>query len=62
MNQKIENWKAQTPFPVEFLHNGGRWALTIYAVDEEDAQKKVESLRQSATLIGGPIVETIDVS
>ncbi len=62
MEKRIQNWKAQTPFQVEFLHNGARWALTIYAVDEEDAKEKVESLRESASLIGDPIVETIDVS
>ncbi|QPS76065.1 hypothetical protein [Delftia acidovorans] len=57
MKTHIENWKAQTPYAVEFHHNGARWALTIHAVDDADAEAKVRSLRESAVLLGGPVEE-----
>ncbi len=57
MKTHIENWKAQTPYAVEFRHNGARWALTIHAVDDADAEAKVRSLRESAVLLGGPVEE-----
>lgn len=60
MEKNISVWKAQTPYPVEFAHNGSKWCLTIYAIDDEDAEAKVQSLRQSAILVGGAIVETIE--
>lgn len=59
MKKNIEAWKAQTPYPVEYLHNGSRWALTIYAVDDEDAAAKIQSLRASAQLAGGATAEII---
>lgn len=61
MKTHIENWKAQKPYAVEFHHNGARWALTIHAVDDADAEAKVQSLRESAVLLGGP-VEVINCS
>ncbi|WP_131421501.1 hypothetical protein [Comamonas thiooxydans] len=60
MEKNISAWKAQTPYPVEFTHNGSKWCLTIYAIDDEDAEAKVQSLRNSATLIGGAIEKTIE--
>lgn len=60
MEKHIAAWKAQTPYPVEFMHNGSKWCLTIYAIDDADAEAKVQSLRNSAVLIGGAIEETIE--
>lgn len=60
MEKNISVWKAQTPYPVEFMHNGGKWCLTIYAIDDADAEAKIQSLKESAVLAGGPIVEIID--
>ncbi len=59
MKQHIESWKAQTPYPVEFLHNGTRWAITLYAIDDEDAEAKVRSMKESARLVGGAITQVI---
>ena len=48
----IDGWKAQTEYAAEYTHQGRRWALNFFAVDDDDAKKKLESIRTSATLAG----------
>lgn len=52
MENLIRGWNAQTLYALEYQHNGSKWALNFYAVDDEDAQKKVESLKESLVLLG----------
>lgn len=58
MNYFIEGWKAQTEYAAEYSHNGSRWALNFFAIDNEDAKKKLDSLKASVQLLG-PIEERI---
>lgn len=57
-DQGISAWNAQTEYCGEFLHNGVKWALNFYAVDEADAIARAQSIRDSFTLLG-ELVETI---
>lgn len=57
-DQRIAAWKAQTEYCGEFLHNGVKWALNFYAVDEDDAIAKAQSIRDGFTLLG-ELKETI---
>lgn len=44
--------KATTEYCLEYMHNGTKWCLNFFAEDEEDAAKKVLSLRESLVLLG----------
>lgn len=52
MKEQIRGWNAQTFYALEYEHDGSKWALNFYAVDDEDAQAKVESLKKSLVLLG----------
>lgn len=60
-NAHIDGWKAQTEYAAEYTHRGSRWALNFFAIDEEDAKKKLESIQSSVRLLG-PIEERIPLS
>jgi hypothetical protein len=51
-NAHIDGWKAQTEYAAEYTHRGSRWALNFFAIDEEDAKKKLENIRSSVQLLG----------
>lgn len=36
----------------EYVHDGQRWALNIFADNEEDAEKRAEEIRASFTVLG----------
>ena len=57
-NAHIDGWKAQTKYAAECTHRGHRWALNFLAIDDEDAKKKLHSIRSSTELLG-PIAERI---
>ncbi|MBB4219397.1 hypothetical protein [Variovorax guangxiensis] len=48
----IDGWKAQTEYAAEHTHRGSRWALNFFAIDDEDAKKKLESIRSSSEPLG----------
>ena len=48
----IAAWKAQTEYCGEFTHNGSKWCLNFFAVDDADAEAKVQSIRQSMVVLG----------
>lgn len=52
IDQHIRGWNAQTLYALEYEHAGSRWAMNFYAVDDEDALAKLESLKQSLVLLG----------
>ncbi|RYF76811.1 MAG: hypothetical protein EOO22_00795 [Comamonadaceae bacterium] len=56
----IDGWKAQTEYAAEYSHRGARWGLNFYAVDEDDAKKKLRSIRETAELLG-PVAERISM-
>lgn len=39
-------------FAIEFNHDGGTWAVNIFAYDWDDADRRVQSMRQSLTVRG----------
>lgn len=43
---------AQTEFCAEYTHNGSAWGLNFFAVDQEDAALKIESIRESLRMLG----------
>lgn len=51
-NQHIEGWKAQTQYACEYMHQGRKWALNFFAVDDEDAALKLESIKSSLIVLG----------
>jgi regulator of PEP synthase PpsR (kinase-PPPase family) len=44
--------EADKSYALEYQHDGQVWALNFYAVDEDDAQAKLHSLRASVVLLG----------
>lgn len=48
----MDGWRAQTEYAAEYTHRGCRWALNFFAIDDEDARKKLESIQRSAVLLG----------
>lgn len=52
MEEHIAGWKAQTEYACEFEHGGLKWATSIFAVDDADADAKVQSLKESVVLLG----------
>lgn len=52
MEKYLRGWRAQTLYALEYEHGGTKWALNFYAVDDEDAQAKVESLKKSLIILG----------
>ena len=36
----------------EYLHNGKIWALNIFADDDQDARKRLASIRDSFVILG----------
>ena len=52
MKDHIRGWNAQTLYALEYEHDGSKWALNFYAVDDADAAAKVESLKKSLVLLG----------
>jgi hypothetical protein len=57
-NAHIDSWKAQTEYVAEYTRRGSRWALNFFAIDDDDAKKKLESIRSSTALLG-PVAERI---
>ena len=43
---------AQVEYVLEYRHDGQLWGLNFFAVDDEDAERKVESLRATLVLNG----------
>lgn len=60
MKDHITAWNAQTPYALQYMHNGRPWALTFFAVDDADAAEKLENLKKSIEILG-QIAETIEV-
>lgn len=44
--------KATLEFCLEYTHEGKKWALNFFAESFEDADKKVQSIKDSLTLLG----------
>lgn len=52
IDDHIAGWNAQTEYATEYEHAGSRWAFTLHAVDDEDAARKIKSIRESLVLLG----------
>lgn len=52
LQKQLSAWNAQTEYCAEYEHDGGRWALNFFAIDDEDAKKKIESIKQSLNFCG----------
>lgn len=52
MEKNVAAWNAQTEYACEFQHGGTSWAMSIFAVDFDDAAAKLESLKNSMVLLG----------
>lgn len=52
----MDGWRAQTEYAAEYAHRGCRWALNFFVIDDEDAKKKLESIRSSSELLGPVLV------
>lgn len=50
--QHLSAWKARTLYCGEFIHDGGKWALDIFAVDAADAERKAQSVRNTFRILG----------
>ena len=61
LKKHLNGWNAQTEYCAEYKHEGGNWCLNFFAVDEEDAFKKIESIKNSLKL-NGQLEETIAIS
>lgn len=48
----MDGLDAQTEYVLEYRHGGHAWATHFFAVDDADAQAKVESVRESLVLKG----------
>lgn len=48
----MDGWKAQTEYLGEYFHRGSRWGFSFFAIDDEDARQKLESIRSSLALLG----------
>ena len=44
--------KAVIEYCLEYTHNGSTWGMTFFAENDEDAEKKAESMRSSLSLLG----------
>lgn len=53
--------KATTEFCLEYVHQGKKWALNFFAESLEDADSKVQSIKDSLVLLG-KLEEKIPVS
>lgn len=42
MENYIDGWKAQTEYLLEYEHGGSKWGTSIFAIDDDDAKKKLE--------------------
>ena len=51
-NKYIEGWKAQTEYAGEYTHNGQKWALNFYAVDDADAAVRAQEIRDTFAVLG----------
>ena len=49
---------AQTEYCAEYSHGGSRWGLNFYAIDDEDAAKKLDSIKNGVVLLG-PLAQRI---
>lgn len=61
LKKHLNSWNAQTEYCAEYEHEGGSWCLNFFAVDEEDALKKIESIKNSLKF-NGQLEETIATS
>lgn len=52
MNEFIASCNAQTEYCGEFTHQGSKWCLNIFAVDDADAFVKAQSVRDSFVILG----------
>ncbi len=50
--QHVEGWKAQTEYCAEYEHNGQKWAMNFFAIDDADALEKLESIKTSLVILG----------
>lgn len=48
----VDGWKAQTEYLGEYFHRGSRWGFNFFAIDDEDAKQKLESIKSSLALLG----------
>lgn len=48
----VAGWKAQTEYCGEFTHQGNKWCLNIFAVDDADAMVKAQSVRDTFVILG----------
>jgi len=51
-NIKSSYDKAKTEFCLEYTHNKVKWALDFFAESWEDAEIKVENIKNSLVLLG----------
>lgn len=50
--ERFEMSEANTEYCLQYRHGGKLWALNFFAVDDADAARKVQSLRESLELLG----------
>lgn len=49
---------AHTEYCAEYTHDGARWALNFFAADDADAERKLQSIKQSL-ILGGRLAASI---
>ena len=47
--------EANKEYCVEYEHDGGKWSFPLFAIDDADAARKIESIKRSLRLLG-PLV------
>lgn len=50
--EKHPDLKATTEYCLEYEHNEQKWAMSFFAEDWHDAEKKVENIKASLVLLG----------
>lgn len=55
----MENMDVE--FCAEYFHGGKRWGLNFFASDEEDAIKKIDSIK-SSLLLSGQLIQTVQMN
>jgi len=59
MHDSLSGLDAQTEYLAEYRHGGSLWGLNFFAVDDADAARKLESIKQNLVLLG-PLAGRVD--
>lgn len=51
-NKHIAAWNAQTEYACEYMHNGSKWCTSFFAIDDQDAAMKLQSIKDSLEVVG----------